>query len=65
VLRHADEPHTLKELAVDLPMRPWLVAILTLKNRTSSPVVQRFIACAREVAKLFAQASGRVQSAGH
>ena len=43
--------HALKALAVDVPLRPWPVAILTLKNRTLSPVVERFIECAREVAK--------------
>jgi hypothetical protein len=48
-----------------LPTRPWLVAILTLKNRTLSPVVQQFIACAREVAKPFAKASDPQRSAGH
>ena len=41
-------------LPIDLPIRPWPVAVVTLKNRTLSPVVERFIACAREVAKLFA-----------
>ena len=56
-LGDAEEPHTLKELPVNLPVRPWLVAILTLKNRTLSPVVERFIECAREVAKPFAKAS--------
>jgi DNA-binding transcriptional LysR family regulator len=65
MLRHADEAHPLKELHVDLPLRPWLVAILTLKNRTLSPVVERFIACAREVAKPFAKASDPKRSAGH
>jgi hypothetical protein len=30
------------------------VVIVTLKNRTLSPVVERFIACAREVKKSFA-----------
>ena len=54
LLRHGDDRHTLKELAVDMPMRPWPVAILTLKNRTLSPVVERFIECAREVAKSMA-----------
>jgi hypothetical protein len=38
----------LKELTVDIPIRPWPVAILTLKNRTLSPVVERFIEGARE-----------------
>jgi hypothetical protein len=65
VLGDGHEPHTLKELAVKLPLRPWLVAILTLKNRTLSPVVERFIECAREVAKPFAKASDTKRSAAH
>jgi hypothetical protein len=59
MLRDADEAHPLKELRVNVPTRPWLVAILTLKNRTLSPVVQRFIACAREVAKRIVCAGDR------
>jgi DNA-binding transcriptional LysR family regulator len=47
VVRH----NSLKELPVDFPARPWPVALVTLTNRTLSPVVERFIACAREVAK--------------
>jgi hypothetical protein len=46
-----DDPPALKKLPVDMPIRPWLVTILTLKNRTLSPVVERFIECAREIAK--------------
>jgi DNA-binding transcriptional LysR family regulator len=58
VLGDANEPHALlKELPINLPVRPWLVAILTLKNRTLSPVVERFVKCAREVAKPFTKAS--------
>jgi DNA-binding transcriptional LysR family regulator len=53
VLRHGDEGHQLKVLPVDMPARPWPVTIVTLKNRTLSPVVERFIDCAREVAKSF------------
>ncbi len=34
---------SLKILPVDLPARPWPVAILTLKNRTLNPVVENFI----------------------
>jgi len=49
-----DDRPTLKMLPVDLPSWPWPVVILTLKNRTLSPIVQRFIDCAREVAKPFA-----------
>jgi DNA-binding transcriptional LysR family regulator len=47
---HADR-NSLKVLPVDLPVRPWPVAIVTLKNRTLSPVAERFIECAREVTK--------------
>jgi DNA-binding transcriptional LysR family regulator len=43
--------HSLKVLPVNLPIRPWPLSILTLKNRTLSPVAERFIGCAREVAK--------------
>jgi DNA-binding transcriptional LysR family regulator len=42
---------SLKILPVDLPIRPWPINIVTLKNRTLSPVIERFIQCAREVAK--------------
>ena len=42
---------SLKVLPVDLPVRPWPVNIVTLKNRTLSPVVERFIECAREVTR--------------
>ena len=41
----------LKVLPLDLLARPWPVAAVTLKNRTLSPLVERFIACAREVMK--------------
>jgi DNA-binding transcriptional LysR family regulator len=44
---------SLKALTLDLPVRPWPVEIVTLKHRTLSPVVDRFIACAHEVAKSF------------
>jgi DNA-binding transcriptional LysR family regulator len=41
--------HSLKALRVDVDFPPWPVAIVTLKNRTLSPVVERFIECAREL----------------
>ena len=43
-------------LPVKLPVRPPPVAIVTLKNRTISPVTRLFIDCAREVAKPLANA---------
>jgi DNA-binding transcriptional LysR family regulator len=44
----------LKELPVDLPVRPWPVLMVTLKNRTLSPVVERFMESVRYVAKCIA-----------
>lgn len=41
----------LKVLPVALPHRPSMVAILTLKNRTLSPLAKVFIAAARELAR--------------
>jgi DNA-binding transcriptional LysR family regulator len=40
-----------KVLPVDLPVRPGPVGIMTLKNRTPSPVAQLFIEHARDIAK--------------
>jgi DNA-binding transcriptional LysR family regulator len=40
-----------KILAVELPVRPWPFVIFTLKNRTVSPVVDRFIAHLRDFAR--------------
>lgn len=44
----------LKKLPIELPVQPFAVAIITVKNRTISPVAQLFIDYAREVAKPFA-----------
>ena len=49
VLRLYRTRHSLRELAIELRVRPPL-AIVTLKNRTLGPTVQSFIQCAREVA---------------
>jgi hypothetical protein len=43
--------NALKVLPVDLAIRRWPVAVVTLKNRTLSSVAERFIECARKVAK--------------
>ena len=53
MLRFSDKRLSMRVLPVDLPIQPRLrsVGIITLKNRTLSPVAQLFIACAREVAK--------------
>jgi DNA-binding transcriptional LysR family regulator len=44
----------LKVLPVEFPACAWPIAIVTLKNRTVTPVAERFIDCAREVTKSFA-----------
>jgi DNA-binding transcriptional LysR family regulator len=41
----------LKKLPIELPIEPFSVAVVTLKNRTVSPVAQIFIDCAREIAR--------------
>jgi DNA-binding transcriptional LysR family regulator len=43
VLRLHRERFNLKELRIELPKTPYAVAIVTLKNRTLSPVVDHFI----------------------
>lgn len=55
MVQDSDQTRSLTELRVNLPKRPWLLAMLTLKNRTLSPVAQQFMACARQVAKPFAK----------
>jgi DNA-binding transcriptional LysR family regulator len=47
----------LKALPVALPARPWPLLLVTLKNRSVSPVVERFIKCAREVTKSIAESA--------
>ena len=55
VLRFGVNRRLIKVLPVDLPVPPWPVGVMTLKNRTVSPVVQLFIEHARKVAKSLAQ----------
>jgi DNA-binding transcriptional LysR family regulator len=40
-----------KVLPVALPVRPWPVVVVTLKSRILSPIVERFVDCARQVVK--------------
>jgi DNA-binding transcriptional LysR family regulator len=42
----------LKMLPVAVPARSWPLTIMTLKNRTLSPVIERFVTCAHRVAKM-------------
>jgi hypothetical protein len=41
----------LKILSVDIPPHKITVDIITIKNRTLSPLAEAFIDCAREIAK--------------
>ena len=49
----------LKVLPVDVQMEPWPVMVATLKSRTLSPLVERFIECARDAAKVLEPYRGR------
>jgi DNA-binding transcriptional LysR family regulator len=42
------DQYSLKVLPIELTAQPWSVAIFTLKNRTLSPVVERFLDHVRE-----------------
>jgi DNA-binding transcriptional LysR family regulator len=53
VLQRSPYKRSLKQLPIDLPIRPWPFVIGTLKNRTLGPVVERFIECCRHVAKSY------------
>jgi DNA-binding transcriptional LysR family regulator len=55
VMRLNADRYALVALPVDLPVQPWPVAIVSLKNRTLSPIVERFMGCARDVAASVAE----------
>jgi DNA-binding transcriptional LysR family regulator len=57
VLRLNAQRFALKQLPVDLPVRPWPVAIITIKNRTLSAIAEAFIEHARAFAKTMAAGS--------
>jgi len=58
VLRYNARVWSLKALPVDLGVKARSVAILTLKNRSASPVVQLFVDQVRAVAKTMSARSG-------
>jgi DNA-binding transcriptional LysR family regulator len=51
ILHFSGKDSSLKVLPIKLPAQPRPVGIVTLKNRTLSPVARLFIDCAREVTK--------------
>jgi DNA-binding transcriptional LysR family regulator len=54
-LQFGPERTLLKVLPIELPRHRLPVSIITLKNRTLSPVAALFVTCAREVAKPLAK----------
>lgn len=48
VARFYADRFSMKVLPVELPVRPWPLAILTLKNRTPSPAVERLLEHVRD-----------------
>jgi len=59
IMRFPAKHASLKMLPVELPTTHRQIGIVTLKNRTLSPLAQIFIECAREIAK--ALANGRLR----
>jgi len=59
VLKFGGWEGAIKVLPIDLATKFGAVGILTLKNRTLTPVAQLFIDCAREVAKPIAMSRRR------
>ena len=51
MLRYNAHHWSFKALPIDLGVKPRCVAILTLKNRTSSPVVELFAESVRAIAR--------------
>jgi DNA-binding transcriptional LysR family regulator len=52
ILRFNPGLYFLKELPLDLPTPRWPALMVTLKNRTLNPAIERFMACARETASM-------------
>jgi DNA-binding transcriptional LysR family regulator len=55
MLRFSGKDASIKLLPVELPTTHRQIGIVTLKNRTLSPLAQLFIECTREIAKPLAK----------
>jgi DNA-binding transcriptional LysR family regulator len=60
LLHFYEKRFALKKLPVELPVPPFAVAVVTLKNRTISPMARLFIDCAREVTTSMPSSTGRI-----
>jgi DNA-binding transcriptional LysR family regulator len=49
---------SIRKLPVELPTTRWPIGLITLKDRTRSPLAQHFIDCASEMAKPRAKRKG-------
>lgn len=58
LLRQNAKPFSLKALPIDLGIAPQSLVVVTLKNRTVSPVVGLFVAQLRDVAKTMCASAG-------
>jgi DNA-binding transcriptional LysR family regulator len=59
MMRIPGQHSSIKMLPVELPATHRKIGIITLKNRTLSPLARLFIECAREIAKPFAKTRTR------
>jgi hypothetical protein len=59
MLRFSGRRFSIKTLPIGLPVESMIVGIVTLKNRTISPVAQLFIQAVREVARPMAQPAAK------
>jgi DNA-binding transcriptional LysR family regulator len=59
LVRFAGRRFSIKALPIGLPVEPRLIGIITLKNRTISPVAQLFVRAVREAAKPIAKPKKR------
>jgi DNA-binding transcriptional LysR family regulator len=62
LLRAEADRFGLKELPIDLRDQQWPMVVVTLRHRTLSPIVERFIACARDIGKSIARNTERSAS---
>lgn len=58
IMRFPGMPGSIKALPIGLPTTRRKISIVTLRNRTLSPLAQLFIQCAREIAKPLAKEHG-------
>jgi len=61
ILRFSDNDASIRMLPVELPTTHREIGIITLKNRTLSPLARLFIECAREVSKPLAKSARKTE----